>query len=188
MISLVIVWNFVYFQDAYEEFQSNAITTSTRTRKIETFEFPAITICSNVGLKPSFSEQDNVDSHQVFLNSTYANDLEFWHKFKGSRTYLKPGENNIIYNGKYFGIIGLRLIPTRRGGTCHGIQFSNEGGPHTVDIIYKDSLSLRDIPKSFTIYFTAKNDWQAIIYNNNVVQKQPFNFDTSAHTLPIKGK
>ena len=96
LISLIIVWNFVYFQDAYEEFQSKAITTITRTKKIENFEFPAITICSNNGFKPSLLKQDNDTSPfgleniydnnsvlDVFLNKTYGNDLRFMYKIEG---------------------------------------------------------------------------------------------------------
>ena len=101
---------------------------------------------------------------------------------------LKPGENKIMYDGKYFGIVELRLIPTLREGTCHCIQLSNQGASYQVDMIYTGSLSSIDVPKSFTIYFTAKNDWQAIIYNNNAVQKQPFSFDTSGRNFPMTGK
>ena len=93
-----------------------------------------------------------------------------------------------MYNGKYLGIVELRLIPTRREGTCHGIQLSNQGGQYLVDVVYTGPLSSIDVPKSFTIYFTAKNDWQAIIYNNNGVQKQPFNFDTSGRNFPMTGR
>ena len=93
LIFLIIVWNFVYFQDAYKEFQSKSITTITRTMKIENLEYPAVTICSNTGFKPSFQKQDNdtypfgheniYDNNSVldvFLNQTYGNALRFVYK------------------------------------------------------------------------------------------------------------
>ena len=51
------VWYFHYFEDAFGEYQSNAITTVSRHEKKNYSVSPSIIFCPNYAFKPSVSEK-----------------------------------------------------------------------------------------------------------------------------------
>ena len=58
-------------------------------------------------------------------------------------------------------------------------------GPY-IYIVYKKGLKKQDIPKSFRIYFTTKNDWHNIVLGTWTGFQYPFQIDTSLYNLPLE--
>ena len=78
-------------------------------------------------------------------------------------------------------------------GTCHIIEMKevlnwDESQYGAFDIVYDDSLDSIDIPKSFLIFFTPRNDWHGIVgesWSGGMGQLQTFKIDTSSHEFPL---
>ena len=184
-ISLILVWYFVYFEGAFEEFRTKAITTVVRNEELEQLVSPTILICPNSAFKPSITKEyqfdysarslfwDLKDSQKVkkifrdqsvpdvFHNFSYAHDLTFSIL---SKFVLKPGTNYFDFEKNVTGLFELKAIPTVYQGTCHIIDVLGWGWSYwTFDISYNENLSTVDIPKSFNVYITSKKGWQGIV-------------------------
>ena len=81
-------------------------------------------------------------------------------------------------------------------GTCHLIQ---ESGHHNISydqvlavkpllvyIGYKEGLEQKDVPKSFKVSLTAKNDWHGLIMKTWTGYQHPFQIDTALYNLPLE--
>ena len=109
---------------------------------------------------------------------SYDNDLTFIYE----GVELKTGKNII---NPVFGLeIELKKIPVEYFGTCHLLQ---ESGHHNISydqvlavkpllvyIGYKEGLKPQDIPKSFKVYLTAKNDWHGLVMKTWTGYQHPF--------------
>ena len=123
-------------------------------------------------MKTSFTEKykhvfDNKTIRSVFQSFSYADDLEFW-----ALGYpLKEGSNEIKIADTIVDV-GLKTIRTTYNGVCHVIQARGEKNSDdpglaaqyerfgTISIKYKKTLDISDIPKSFILYFVARDEWQ----------------------------
>ena len=57
-----------------------------------------------------------------------------------------------------------------------------------LDVVSDESLDLIDIPKSFLIFFTPRNDWHGIVGENwsgGMGRLQTFKIDTSSRDFPL---
>ena len=123
-------------------------------------------------MKTSFTEKykhifDNKTIRSVFQSFSYADDLEFW----ALGNPLKEGSNEIRIADTIVNV-GLKTIRTTYNGVCHVIQargVKNSDDPGlaaqyerfgTISIKYKKTLDVSDIPKSFILYFVARDEWQ----------------------------
>ena len=120
VVSLIIFWYFDFFQDAYKDYQSKAITIVTRKQKMVDLEIPIVTICPNFAFKPSINQQFDFPTRDLFIysqetnqnlqsifhgqtvldvfkNFSYANDFRF--RFRNNLNKiefnLNPGENMV---------------------------------------------------------------------------------------------
>ena len=102
---------------------------------------------------------------------------------------LKSGKNK-------FGSLEIawKKIEASSLGTCHLLQtrqrirnshIDPRIGPY-IYIGYKKGLKKQDIPKSFRIYFTTKNDWHNIVLRTWTGFQYPFQIDTSLYNLPLE--
>ena len=57
LIGLILIWYFVYFHEAFEQFRTKAITTAVRNEDAEHLVSPTILICSNTAFKPSIAKE-----------------------------------------------------------------------------------------------------------------------------------
>ena len=189
LIGLILIWYFVYFHEAFEQFRTKAITTVVRNEDAEHLVSPTILICSNTAFKPSIAKEYQLDQTlrslfwgslkdsqkvknlfkresvpNIFHNLSYANDLTFSIL---SDFVLKPGTNYIEFGENVTGLIEVKMIPTVFLGTCHIIDVLETSGGDwsywTFDISYNENLEKVDIPKSFSIYITTKEGWQGIV-------------------------
>ena len=123
-------------------------------------------------MKTAFSEEykyiyGNKTVRSVFETFSYADDLEFW----ALGNPLKEGSNEIKIADTIVDV-GLKTIRTTYNGVCHVIQargVKNSDDPGiaalyerigTISIKYKKTLDVSDIPKSFILYFVARDEWQ----------------------------
>ena len=65
----------------------------------------------------------------------------------------------------------VKKLPTTLFGTCHVIQMKSvqgwdESNFVSLDVAYNESLDPIDIPTSFQIYFTTKDDWNSLAEEN----------------------
>ena len=61
----------------------------------------------------------------------------------------------------------VKILPTHIFGTCQVIKMKavnvwDESHFGSLDVSYNESLDPIDIPKSFQIYFTARDDWNSL--------------------------
>ena len=208
LISFITIWYVLYFEGAFEEFRTKAITTVERNEAVDKLVSPTILICSNTAFKPSMSKQFDYplrslfwnlqDSQQikdlfknqsvlnVFYNLSYAHDLTFSIL---SRYELKPGTNYIEFRRNTTGLFELNIIPTVFHGTCHIIDvLESDWAYWTFDISYNENLDKVDIPKSFSIYITSKRGWQGIVNTFVDTAASPilkFNTISSGIELPL---
>ena len=120
VVTLIIFWYFDFFQDAYEDYQSKAITIVTRKQKTKDLEIPTVTICPNFAFKPSINQQFDFPTRDLFIysqetnqnlqsifhgqtvldvfkNFSYANDFSFrfMNNLNKLEFKLNPGENMV---------------------------------------------------------------------------------------------
>ena len=87
----------------------------------------------------------------------------------------------------------VKLLPTHIFGTCHVIQMKamnvwDESHFASLDVAYNESLDPIDIPKSFQIYFTARDDWNSLAEENWSIgtgEIRTLKIDTFPHELPL---
>ena len=87
----------------------------------------------------------------------------------------------------------VKILPTHIFGTCHVIQMKNvenwdESSFASLDVAYNESLDPVDIPTSFQIFFTAKNDWNSLAEENwskGTGEIRTLKIDTFGHELPL---
>ena len=102
---------------------------------------------------------------------------------------LKSGKNK-------FGSLEIewKKIEVSSLGTCHLLHtrqriknsyIDSRIGPY-IYIAYKKGLKKQDVPKSFRIYFTTKNDWHNIVLRTWTGFQYPFQIDTSLYNLPLE--
>ena len=102
---------------------------------------------------------------------------------------LKSGKNK-------FGSLEVtwKKIETTTFGTCHLLHTrqrvkNSDINPRFSPYIYigyKKGLKEQDVPKSFRIYFTTKNDWHNIVLRTWTGFQYPFQIDTSLYNLPLE--
>lgn len=85
----------------------------------------------------------------------------------------------------------VKILPTHIFGTCHVIQMKavegwDESNFASLDVAYNESLDPIDIPTSFQIYFTAKDDWNSLAEENQRTGViRTLKIDTFPHELPL---
>ena len=182
-ISLLTVCYFLFMKEALEKSAKGEKRVKEKSVNLG-FESPAVVICSSPPFKASISEQydfeyptrdlfnmrspfSDKNKHlfadktvrKLFEDFSYGNDLEF----RVFGMLLKEGDNKF---GKDFLNIEMKKIITPYDGVCHVLQarslesqnWSERNG--LVTIAYKKSMNKADIPKSFTLYLTERDQWQ----------------------------
>ena len=184
-ISLLTVCYFFFMKEAMEKSAQGETRVNEKSVNLG-FESPAAVICSSPSFKPSISEQygfeyptrdlftmrtpfSDKNKHlfsdktvrKLFEDFSSGNDLEF--RVLGK--LLKEGHNEYLLPSKDW-IINLewKKVITPNDGVCHVIQPrrvknwpEREGA---ITIAYKKSLDVVDIPKSFILYLTKRDNWQ----------------------------
>ena len=87
----------------------------------------------------------------------------------------------------------VKILPTHIFGTCHVIQMKNvenwdESSFASLDVAYNESLDPIDIPTSFQIYFSAKDDWNSLAEENwskGTGEIRTLKIDTYPRELPL---
>ena len=198
-------------KEAIEDFDKRATTVTTRSIN-HPYEAPAMTICSNPPFKPSISKLYNLTIpirdlfylptnttkrlyDQIFINESmkslyekfsYSEDLQFvfW------MDKLTLGINQVKYLKNVTIEVELKKVPTIGLGLCHLIQFKSFGDWNQkealIAIEYKENLKKSDIPKSFTVYFTPRNEWHGIVTEYWTGRNQPLKIDTASYHLPLE--
>ena len=175
--------------EAIDKFQKKATTVTERSKDLGGYNSPAIAICPNPAFKPSisnihgfkyptrdlfnmrtpFSEKykyifTKTTVQSLFDAFSYGDELEF----KSFGTTLNEGDNQVIAYGDEYMNFELKKVRTTHYGVCHLIQPRNIENWNeqvgTITIQHKKSLSVSDAPKSFSIYFIEKDEWQGKNY------------------------
>jgi hypothetical protein len=210
-ISLSVACYFWYMNEAIEDFERKATTLTMRSID-HPYEAPAMTICSNPPFKPSISKLYNLTIplrdlfylptnttkrlyDQIFKNESmkflyekfsYSEDLQFvfW------MDKLTLGINQVKYLKNVTIEVELKKVPTIGLGLCHLIQFKSFGDWNQkealIAIEYKENLTKSDIPKSFTVYFTPRNEWHGIVTEYWTGRNQLLKIDTASYNLPLE--
>ena len=187
-VSLLVVCYFYFMKEAIAKFQRKATTVTERSIHIDDlggYKCPDIVICPNPSFKPSISDLHGFkyptrdlfnimtpfsETYKYLFNKTpvrylfeafsYADDFNF----KTLGITLNEGDNQVIAYGEEYMNFELKKVRTTHYGFCHLIQPRNIENWNeqfgTLTIQYKKSLSVSDAPKSFSIYFVEKDEWQ----------------------------
>ena len=198
-IALLVVCYFFFMKEAMEKSVQGETRIKERSVNLG-FENPAVVICSSPPFKPSISDQYGFEYptrdlfnmrtpfsqkfkylfadktvRKLFEEFSYANDLEF----RALGMLLKVGDNEYKPIDSVVINLELKKVITPYDGVCHVLQASSvqnwQEREGLITIAYKKSLDKADIPKSFTLYLTKRDDWKGNYQLKGYLQMQDEN-------------
>ena len=182
---LMIISASLFVYNSFENYQSNATGIQVLSKKVQSYESPAMTICFQPYRKSSILQEyeldhsliqetkENISWPVVFEKMSYKIGRDFnltialdFLDFYSKQEVIEI--NELILTEKASKLIEFEKIITLIAGICYSITPKNEIGKRQYNLFqiqFQDSLPSEDIPNKIEIIFTSKCNSYGVITN-----------------------